>query len=133
MKYLLCILSALIISCGSAIAADPAPPTRDRLLLEYSLASDLNDTSGGNLHGTVHGNPAFADAEGRAGLVFDGIGDWVEAAANLPALGNEFTIECWVKPAAQQAVNADIFGNHDNNATGGAQGVVLQQLSLIHI
>ena len=127
MKHLLSMLIAFAIACGPAVAADHTPLNRDGLLLEYPLAKDVNDTSGGNFHGKVHGNPAFADVEGRAGLVFDGVGDWVEAAANLPALGDEFTIECWVKPAAQQAVNANIFGNHENSVTGEALGVVLQQ------
>ena len=55
--------------------------------------------------------------------MLDGTGDWVEAAAKLPALGREFTIECWVRPAAQQRPYADIFGNH----THAGQGFVLQQ------
>ena len=107
---------------GSAFAAGNTSAPADGLLLDYSFQADANDSSGRNLHGTVHGNPRFEALDGRAGLVFDGAGDWVEADAKLPALVNEFTIECWVRPAAQQAANANIFGNH---TSGG--GLVLQQ------
>ena len=96
---------------------------KPRLMLEYSFAADAKDSSGRNLHGTLHGNPRFEVLEGRAGLVFDGVGDWVEADPNLPALGNEFMIECWVRPAAKQAPYADIFGNQ----TSAGLGFVLQQ------
>ena len=126
MKTTLARLTILAALAVSALAAEttPVPPTppADGLLLEYRLDKDASDSSGQNLHGTLHGNPRFEALDGRAGLVFDGVGDWVEADAKLPALSNEFTIECWVRPAAQQAANANIFGNH---TSGG--GLVLQQ------
>lgn len=92
-------------------------------VLEFRLQEDAQDVSGKNLHGTVHGNPRFETVDGRTGLVLDGAGDWVEANAKLPETGQAFTIECWVRPAADQVANADIFGNH----THAGQGLVLQQ------
>ena len=92
-------------------------------VLEYRLQEDAKDSSGRNLHGTMHGNPRFETVDGRTGLVLDGAGDWVEANAKLPETGQAFTIECWVRPAADQVANADIFGNH----THAGQGLVLQQ------
>ena len=110
---------------GLSVQIAPTDPEllKPRRLLEYRFQADANDSSGQNRHGKVHGNPRFAAVDGRAGLVLDGTGDWVEADAKLPALSQERTIECWVRPAAQQVVNADIFGNHAH----GGQGFVLQQ------
>ncbi len=110
---------------GLSVRIAPTDPEllKPRMLLEYSFAADASDSSGQNLHGSLHGNPRFETVEGRAGVVLDGVGDWVEAAAKLPALGNEFTIECWVNPAAKQASYADIFGNQ----TSAGLGFVLQQ------
>ena len=114
--------ASLLAPVGRLDAAD-WPAGREGLVVEYRLDKDAEDSSGQNLHGMLHGNPSFATVDGRAGLVFDGTGDWVEVDPRMPALGNEFTIECWVKPAAKQARYADIFGNH----TSTGLGFVLQQ------
>jgi len=127
MKTTLARLTILAVFGGTALAAETTsvPPTSptDGLLLEYRLDKDANDSSGRNLHGKLHGNPRFEVLDGRASMAFDGSGDWVEVDSKLPALGNEFTIECWVRPAAKQATYADIFGNH----TVAGLGFVLQQ------
>ena len=105
---------------GLSVQIAPADPEllKPRLLLDYPFTTDTNDTSGKNLHGKVHGNPRFEVVEGRAGLVFDGTGDWVEVDAKLPTLNKEFTIECWVRPGTEQASHANIFGNQTSLGIG---------------
>ena len=118
------LLVTLAVIGTSALAAEttPVPPTppTDGLLSEYRFETDANDSSGQNHHGKVHGNPRFATVDGRAGLVFDGSGDWVETDLKLPEPCNEFTFECWVRPAAQQVPYADIFGYHTHAGVGFA-------------
>jgi hypothetical protein len=117
------LLAASLLAPVGLLAAADGPAGRDGLVLEYRLDKDEKDSSGQGLHGMLHGNPRFATVDGRAGLVFDGTGDWVEADLKLPEPCNEVTFECWVRPAAQQVPYADIFGYH----THAGVGFVLQQ------
>ena len=118
------LLVTLAVIGTSALAAEttPVPPTppTDGLLSEYRFETDANDSSGQNHHGKVHGNPRFATVDGRAGLVLDGTGDWVETDLKLPEPRNEVTFECWVRPGAQQVPYADIFGYHTHAGVGFA-------------
>ena len=102
--------------------ADPEL-AKPRVLLDFPLETDAKDLAGQSREVIVHGNPVFAAVDGRNALVFDGTGDWVDTGTALPELKKEFTIEGWVRPDAQQSVNANIMGNHG----GGATGMVLQQ------
>ena len=100
-----------------------AASSNPQLLIEYPFAANASDTSGQNLHGTVHGSPRFEVMEGRGGIVFSGAGEWVETNDGFHMPDKEFTVECWVKPSATQAPYADIFGNQ----TSAGLGMVLQQ------
>jgi hypothetical protein len=124
MKTTLTKLTILAMIGGTALSAEttpvPSAPPTDGLLAEYRFQTDANDSSGRNHHGKVHGNPSFATVDGRAGLVLDGTGDWVETDLKLPEPRNEVTFECWVRPAAQQVPYADIFGYHTHAGVGFA-------------
>ncbi len=116
---------------GSAPAATAAtarvtdsPPDVDRskLALELLFEGNLTDTSSSRCVGTARGSVTFV--EGRRGKCasFDGH-SWVDSGFMQTGLGDEFTVECWVNPVAQQSPHADICGNH---ASAGL-GFVLQQ------
>jgi hypothetical protein len=62
--------------------------------------------------------------EGRRGRCasFDGK-SWVDTRFPQTELDEEFSVECWVKPADAQNMHADIFGNHVSEGLG----FVLQQ------
>ncbi len=115
--------AAALGAAGAAFAAPEPDPDRAGLLLEYRLDGDLQDSSGSGRHARLHGAASFVP--GRAGqcLALDGNGQFLEAPTSLPGLGDSFTVECWVKPAAGQRPYADILGNHHHNFTG----LVLQQ------
>ena len=116
---------------GSAPAATAAtarvtdsPPDVDRskLALELLFEGNLTDTSSSRCVGTARGSVTFV--EGRRGKCasFDGH-SWVDTGFMQTGLGDEFTVECWVNPGAQQSPHADIFGNHVSEGLG----FVLQQ------
>ena len=122
-------IAALAAASTAALAQDrnatdaaPADPDRSMLVLELLFEGDLADTSKSELAGTPHGEVPFA--EGRRGKCasFDGHG-WVDTGLSQTKLGDEFTVECWVKPGKQQSQHADVFGNH----VGEGLGFVLQQ------
>lgn len=87
-------------------------------LLDFPMKSNSDDTTGRGLAVTVHGSPQPVQGSDRKALRFSGAGDWIDTGTNLPELKKEFTIEVWVKPDAQQPVNANIFGNHTNDGKG---------------
>jgi hypothetical protein len=104
---------------GTASAAEPGDD-RAGLLLEYHFDGDLEDSSGAGNHGRLTGAASFAEGHAGQCLAFDGSGQFLEAATNLPALKDTFTVECWVRPAASQRPYADILGNHHNDFAGFA-------------
>ncbi len=91
---------------------------REGLLLEWRFDGNLEDSSGNQRHGTANGNCQYAPGRTGQSLALDGKQSFVQAKTNLPALGDSFTIECWVKPAAEQVPYADILGNHAGDFTG---------------
>jgi len=94
-----------------------------KLVLEYHFEGDARDSSGGNHHGTLVGNPTFVDGQAGRCVSLDGDGDYVDSGLKLD-LGDAFAVECFVRPAPEQALYADIFGNH---LGGNSRGFVLQQ------
>jgi hypothetical protein len=103
-----------------ARAAAGTTADRDGLLLEYRFEGQLEDTSGGNHRGKLAGTPVFVPGHEGQCLSLDGTGAFVDSGTNLPSLKDTFTIECWVKPAANQRPYADVYGNHQNEFTGCA-------------
>jgi hypothetical protein len=95
---------------------------RSRLVLELLFEGDLADTSGAKRAGTPRGPVAFVDGRQGKCASFDGRG-WVDTGFLQKELGDQFTVECWVKPGEQQNPHADIFGNHVSEGLG----FVLQQ------
>lgn len=93
-------------------------PDRRGLLLEWRFDGDLQDTSGHGHQATATGTCAFnAGRQGRC-LSLDGRRSFVTSDTTLSTLRDTFTVECWVKPAAEQTPYADILGNHAGNFTG---------------
>ena len=74
-------------------------------------------------HGVIHGQPQFVPGKTGQCVQLDGQQDYIDSGTTLADLGQTFTIECWVNPAAQQNPYVDIFGNH----SGGGYGFVIEQ------
>lgn len=117
LPLVLAVLVVLNIAGGpSSVHADD----REGLLLEWRFDGNLDDSSGHQRQGIATGNCQFAPGRTGQSLTLDGKQSFVQAKSNLPALGDNFTIECWVKPAAEQVPYADILGNHAGDFTGFA-------------
>lgn len=121
-RPVICLFCLLLAGALQAEAMDG--DAREGLVLAYDFEGDVRDTSGGNHHGTVHGDPGFAPGRSGQCLVLDGEGDFIDTGTPFPELCDTFTVALWVKPAATQNRYADILGNH---AGGGITGCVLQQ------
>ena len=91
-------------------------------MLELPLAGNLGDASAAKRTCKAEGTVTFV--QGRHGKCASLNGhSWVDTGLLQKELGDEFTVECWVKPAAEQNTYADIFGNH----VSASAGFVLQQ------
>ena len=113
--------------------SSPAPATvqeggivprvdRSQLALELLFEGNLVDTSERKRDGTAQGTVAFSNRGPGQCASLDGR-SWIDTRYLQKDLGDEFTIECWVNPAAQQSPYADVFGNHVSEGLG----FVLQQ------
>ena len=104
--------------------SDGSSPIADarNLVLELLFDGNPTDTSDSKNAGASHGAVTFVDGRRGKCASFDGR-SWVDTRFEQKELGEEFTVECWVKPGDRQAQHADIFGNHD----GEGLGFVLQQ------
>jgi hypothetical protein len=105
-----------------AAGAAAAEPDAAKPVLELLCQGNLTDSSPAQRACTPHGAVAFADGRQGQCAVFDGR-SWLDTGFRQQDLGDEFTVECWVNPAAQQSTYADIFGNHVSEGLG----FVLQQ------
>ncbi len=107
-------MSDLLHAGENAVNASP--------VIELGFEENVTDASNGKHTCTVHGVLSFV--EGRHGkcVALDGR-SWIDTGVAQKELGDEFTVECWVKPAAQQNAHADVFGNHVSEG----MGFVLQQ------
>ncbi|HEY9670698.1 MAG TPA: LamG domain-containing protein [Waterburya sp.] len=86
------------------------PPTsqtlEDGLIAHYLFDSNAQDTSGHNLHGTVHGATLTTDRFGipESAYQFDGVDDYIEVPHNdLLNLTDNLTISLWLKQEAGKA------------------------------
>ncbi|MBU3665441.1 MAG: hypothetical protein FGM15_06135 [Chthoniobacterales bacterium] len=100
-----------------------APASRDDLFVEYLFEGNANDTSGNGNDGEMQGQPGFVGGRQGECLSLKGAGDYIDTLIPSAALGDTFTVECWVKPDAQQNPYANIFGNHADQG----YGFVMQQ------
>jgi len=123
-RWLLGVSLALSSLAGAAEPGSSGPQDFDRskLVLELRFDGNLHDSSDSPHPCAARGQLAFL--EGRHGQCasFDG-GSWVDTGLSQDALGEQFTVECWVHPGPQQSQHADIFGNHVSEGLG----FVLQQ------
>ena len=88
------------------------------LLLEYQFEGNLRDGSGGDRDGKAHRQCAVCHGPRRT---VRGAGrpvvHWTGACSKALS-GSEFTVECWVNPAAKQGMFAGIFGNGFQTGNG---------------
>lgn len=107
-------------------------------LMSGSRWVDLCATSNNQtLHGTLTGGAAFGDSLNRGGgwgrVLFDGTDDTV-SIANLPLMGNDATLCCWVN-GTSFAANKTLFcaqnGASDNSLTMEC-GRTANRLSVLH-
>jgi hypothetical protein len=107
-----------------SVRAGEKPPIidRSRLVLELLFEGNLADTSTAKRTGTSRNEVRFVEGKHGRCAAFDGRG-WIDTGLLQKELGDEFTVECWVNPAARQNMHADIFGNHVSEGLG----FVLQQ------
>jgi hypothetical protein len=119
-QHVLCVLCSL----GSQVfAADAPAPGGSAVVADYPFDGDARDVSGSGRDGTLHGKPVCAPGKSGSSIVLDGEHDFVDCGPWPADLAREFTIECWVKPAARQNLCADLFGNHYH----GGFGIALEQ------
>ena len=123
-KKLFCCAVALGLA-AMAQAENPAndPAVRDNLVVEYRFDGDAGDTSGNGRHAELRGQPGFVKGKHGQCLTLNGQEDYADSQLQSGDLGDTFTVECWVKPDAQQNRYANIFGNHAH----GGLGFVMQQ------
>lgn len=109
-------------SCLAAVGRAVEDTGASDLALELLFEGDLADTSAARRTAEMRGDVKFV--EGRRGRCasFDGK-SWVDTRFPQTELDEEFSVECWVKPADAQNMHADIFGNHVSEGLG----FVLQQ------
>ena len=90
---------------------------RSSLVLELLFEGNVMDTSPAKR--TCMPRGAITYVEGKHGkcAALDGH-SWVDTQLLQKELGPEFTVECWVNPAVEQSVHADIFGNHASEGLG---------------
>ncbi|MCR4412289.1 MAG: LamG domain-containing protein, partial [Thermoguttaceae bacterium] len=111
-------------TCASwGVAGEPAAgPDRRSLKLEMLFEDNLADSAKSPRTGIAHGTPAFVEGRHGKAIALDGR-TWIDTTLMQEELGDEFTVECWVCPEAQQNAYADLFGNH----VAAGLGFVVQQ------
>ena len=99
--------------------AVPADPGTGSLQALYSMESNVQDSSGKNLHGTANGDPEYLDSRAGLGkaLAFDGVNDYVDLPIGtlISTLSNS-TFAAWVNfsGAGDGWQRAFDFGNNTN-------------------
>lgn len=103
---------------GGLLAGQPGPSSdRSSLVLELLFEGNLADTSAAKRTCTPRNGITFAEGKHGQCVALDGR-NWIDTGFLQKDLGKEFTVECWVNPAAQQSPCADIFGNHVSEGLG---------------
>jgi hypothetical protein len=111
------LVAGCALSIADKVAAEKSAGARVGLLLEYQFEGNFRDGSGGDRDGKAVGNVRFAT--GRAGQCAELDGQsWIDTGVQQSDLGAEFTVECWVNPAAKQGMFAGIFGNETQTGNG---------------
>ena len=102
-----------------AKTAHPQLQGPDKLLAWWKFDNDANDSAGAN-HGTIHGNPTYAD--GKVGRAINLDGDDYVDCGNPDSLNfgtGDWTISAWIK-TTQSGTNED--DAHKNKGTIFANG-----------
>ncbi len=83
----------------STLTTASAASAATGLLAQYKLDGDVQDSSGSNLHGTIHGNPAYTPGILGQALVFDGIEDSVDCTNHVKwdVITKNITVAAWIR------------------------------------
>ncbi len=85
--------------------------------------TNVTDSSGNGYTGALTNGAAWTTSGKRNGAIdLDGVNDYADMGSKFATISTAVSISMWVKPAATQVQNADIWGNH-----GAFTGMVLQQ------
>ncbi|MFH1715752.1 MAG: LamG-like jellyroll fold domain-containing protein, partial [Planctomycetota bacterium] len=93
----------------------PFDPGDDGLIAHYAFENDANDSSANALHGTIMGDPSFADGASGTALDFDGDGDYVDCG-NSPLFDvtEQLTVAAWINIRAIAGDWRTIIAKGDN-------------------
>ena len=84
----------------------PVPPSAEGLVAHYEFENNVDDSSGNGLHGTMVGDPGFAEGPAGLGMALDldGDGDYVDCG-NPPefSITDQITFTYWIKVRAFDA------------------------------
>jgi len=78
---------------------EPMNPGAEGLVAHYAFENDANDSSANALHGTLVGDPVFAEGPAGYGMALDldGDGDYVDCSNNeLFSITDAFTLSVWI-------------------------------------
>jgi hypothetical protein len=87
----------IVAQTATTVAPVQAAPGRGKLVAWWKFENDPNDSAGAN-HGTVQGNPQYADGKFGRAISFDG-NDYVDCGKpdSLNFGANDWTISAWIK------------------------------------
>ena len=82
------------------VIPEPVDPGTDGLVAYYALENDVNDSSGNGLHGTIVGNPTFAEGPAGYGMAMEFDGETYVDCSNDPRLDitGPFSGGIWIRP-----------------------------------
>jgi len=78
---------------------EPVNPGKDGLIAAYSFENDVNDSSGNGLHGTIVGDPTFAEGPAGYGMALDldGVDDYVDCGNDtIFDITDAFSLSVWI-------------------------------------
>ncbi len=108
---------AMAAALASAEERAGAKGQAERPIVEYAFDGAAVDGSGNHLQSKIVGAPQFVPGRKGKCLKVDG-NTWIDTGLMEKDLGSEFTVECWVSPAAVQRPFAGIFGNETRTGNG---------------
>ena len=87
------------------------------------------DVSPAENHGRLMNGAKKVEGKSGKAVLLDGFDDYVIMDAKVRVDATDFSIGCWVKPAAQQRPWADLLSSHNTGAGGPFRGISLEQES----
>jgi hypothetical protein len=103
--------------CQAHLVRNPFDPGNDGLVAYYQLENNVLDSSGNELHGTIVGDPVFAEGPAGYGMAldFDGVDDYVDCGNDtLFDITDAFTLSVWINWRATGATWQTVIAKGDN-------------------